>query len=139
MKEQYRIPLATFMFHSEAEHQCKPTKRIFLQIQDQITWKSFVEKFNDKYFLSLIGQQKEVESKTFTQDTNFVQFEAKFAELARFDEHSISDTKRKAHIRPTIPAPMSALHLQTYEEVCKRALFLERDLEETEQFQERKK
>lgn len=63
-EEQHKVRLSTFMFQSETEHWWKPTKRILLQTEDPISWKGFLEKFNDKYFPNLVRQQKEVEFMT---------------------------------------------------------------------------
>lgn len=81
---------------------------------------------------------------TLIQDTKTVaQDEAKFAELARFGEHCVSDTKRKTRmfergLKLTIRYRLSALHLQTYKEVYERTMFVKRDIEETQQFRDRR-
>lgn len=139
-EKQHRDNLATFMFQGEAEHLWKLTKRILVQIEDSITWKCFLEKFNDKCFPNFIRQQKDVEFMTLTLDTMTVaQQEAKFVELARYWRTLVSEAKRKAciferRLKVTIQHQFPALHLQTYEEVYKTALFVKKYFEETQQY-----
>lgn len=60
------------MFHDEARHRWKPKKIILLQTKDLITWKSFLEKFHNKYFPNFICQQKDVEFMTLIKYTKTV-------------------------------------------------------------------
>ena len=110
-------------------------KRISEARQEPITWKVFIEKFNDKYFPDCIKEQKELEFLNLIQgNLTVAKYESKFTELSRFAMHMI-DEYRKARrfergLRPAIRSRISALKLQVYTDVVERAFILEKDLEE---------
>ena len=54
--EDQKVSLAAFMLEGEAEHWWRMIKRISKIKHELITWKVFIEKFNDKYFSNCIRE-----------------------------------------------------------------------------------
>lgn len=108
-----------------------------------ITQKRFLEKFYDKYYPTSSANRKKLSLWHSLMIKTVAQYEATFAELARFGEPLVFDAKREASmfergLRLTIWHKLSVLHCKIYEEVYERALFVERDLKETQKYRERK-
>ncbi|CAD5168201.1 unnamed protein product, partial [Musa acuminata subsp. malaccensis] len=119
-------------------------KRISEIKHEPITWKAFIEKFNDKYFSDCIREQKELEFLDLIQgNLTVAKYDSKFTELSRFATHITDDEIRKAKkfergLRPAIRSRISALKLQVYADVVERALIIERDLEEIQEIRDKK-
>ncbi|XP_018685045.2 uncharacterized protein LOC103995568 isoform X2 [Musa acuminata AAA Group] len=137
--DHQKVSFATFMLEGEAEYWWKTIRRISEIRHEHITWKVFVEKFNEKYFSDYIKEQKELEFLNLVQgNLTVAKYEAKFIELSRFATYITDDESRKAKrfergLKPAIRSWISVLKLQTYADVVERAMIIEKNIEEIQE------
>ncbi|CAL9130901.1 unnamed protein product, partial [Musa textilis] len=137
--DDQKVSFATFMLEGEAEYWWKTIKRISEARHEHITWKVFVEKFNEKYFPDYIKEQKKIEFLNLIQgNLTVAKYEAKFTELSRFATHITDDESRKIKkfergLKPTIRSQISVLKLRAYVDVVERAMIIEKNIEEIQE------
>ena len=96
-----------------------------------LTWDRFLALFYVKYFPQSMRDQKVNEFETLRQGNKTVaEYEAQFAELARFAPHMVDIEYKKARkfeegLRDTILDRVNVLKLPTYVDVLERAVIAE--------------
>ena len=94
--DKEKTNLAVYMLHGQAEIWWASLKRTIFADNEEITWKEFLDVFQDKYFPMHIRDAKEMEFMNLEQDTKTVMdYEAKFSELGRYAPHIYCDERRR--------------------------------------------
>ena len=128
----------TFKLEGEVEHWWKMTKAGLEAKGKPLTRTNFLEAFYEKYFPDSVRDKKELEFQQLKQrDLTVGQYEAKFTELARFAPHLIEEDSKKVKkflrgLCPPIRSKLVPLLLDSYSEVVRRALAIEKDCEENQ-------
>jgi len=88
--DHQKVILATFTFTDEAEHWWRNTKGV-LQVRNiPLTWDSFLEEFQEKYFPRSIRDEKETEFINLKQEDGNMSVDtyvAKFIQLSRYSSY----------------------------------------------------
>ncbi|XP_028051368.1 uncharacterized protein LOC114256013 [Camellia sinensis] len=125
-----KVQLATFTLEDEARRWWMLTRTI----HQGLTWDKFLELFYDKYFPQSMRDKKVAEFETLRQGNKTVaEYEAQFAELARFAPHMVDTDYKKAQkfeggLRGAILDQVNMLKLPTYVDVLERAVIAEGNL-----------
>ncbi|CAL5404420.1 unnamed protein product [Camellia sinensis] len=125
--EIQKVQLAAFTLEDEARRWWMLTKTMY----QGLTWDRFLERFYDKYFPQSMRDKKVTEFETLRQGNKTVaEYEAQFAELARFAPHMVDTEYKKARkfeggLRSTILDRVNVLKLPTYVDVLERAVIAE--------------
>ncbi|XP_056160301.1 uncharacterized protein LOC130135362 [Syzygium oleosum] len=83
--EEEKVTLAIYQLQGNANHWWKVTKEIVFPEIITVTWTTFVEAFNGKYFSECARDRKVKEFLQLWQDNMTMdQYEAKFAQLSRY-------------------------------------------------------
>ncbi|XP_028058061.1 uncharacterized protein LOC114261934 [Camellia sinensis] len=128
--EAQKVQLAAFTLEDEARRWLMLTRTIHLGL----TWDRFLELFYDKYFPKSMQDKKVTEFETLRQGNKTVaEYEAQFAELARFAPHMVDTDYKKAckfegGLRSAILDKVNMLKLPTYVDVLERAVIAEGNL-----------
>ncbi|XP_028106251.1 uncharacterized protein LOC114305367 [Camellia sinensis] len=103
-------------------------------IHPGLAWDKFLDLFYDKYFPQSIRDKKVTEFETLRQGNKTVaEYEAQFAELARFAPHMVDTNYKKARtfeggLRSAILDKVNMLKLPIYVDVLERAVIVEGNL-----------
>ncbi|XP_028058842.1 uncharacterized protein LOC114262667 [Camellia sinensis] len=125
--EAQKVQLAAFTLEDEARRWCMHMKTV----HQGLTWDRFLELFYDKYFPQSMQDKKVTEFETLRQGNRTVaEYEAQFAELARFAPHMVDTDYKKARkfeggLRTAILDQINVLKLPTYVDVSERAVITE--------------
>ncbi|XP_028079844.1 uncharacterized protein LOC114281548 [Camellia sinensis] len=128
--EVQKVQLATFTLEDEAQRWCMLTGTV----HQGLTWDKFLELFYDKYFPQSMRDKKVIEFQTLRQGNKTVaEYEAQFAELARFAPHMVDTDYKKAQkfegeLRGAILDRVNMLELPTYVDMLERAVIAEGNL-----------
>ncbi|XP_028057089.1 uncharacterized protein LOC114261077 [Camellia sinensis] len=122
-----KVQLATFTLEDEARRWWMLTRTM----HQGLTWDRFLELFYDKYFPQSMRDKKVTEFETLKQRNKTVaEYEAQFAELARFAPHMVDTDYKKARkfqggLRSAFLDQINMLKLPTYVDVLERAIIAE--------------
>ncbi|XP_028096473.1 uncharacterized protein LOC114296377 [Camellia sinensis] len=122
--EAQKVQYAAFTLEDEARRWWMLTRTV----HQGLTWDRFLELFYDKYFPQSMRDKKVTKFETLRQgNKTVVEYEAQFAELARFVPYMVDMNYKKAQkfeggLRNTILDPVNMLKLPTYVDVLKRAV-----------------
>ena len=111
----------------------------------EITWERFKELFLEKYFLRFLQDQMELNFLELKQgNMSVVEYENKFAELARFMPTYVETDRQKAKrfqqgLKPWIRSKLAILQLDTYAAVVEKAMIAETENELFQKSKENKK
>ena len=136
--EEQKVVMTVFKLEGEVEHWWKMTKAGLEAKGKPLTRTNFLEAFYEKYFPDSVRDKKELEFQQLKQrDLTVGQYEAKFTELARFAPHLIEEDSKKVKkflrgLCPPIRSKLVPLLLDSYSEVVRRALAIEKDCEENQ-------
>ncbi|XP_028125622.1 uncharacterized protein LOC114322501 [Camellia sinensis] len=125
--EVQKVQLASFTLEDEARRWWMLTKTV----HQGLTWDRFLELFYDKYFPQSMRDKKVTKFETLRQgNRTVVEYEAQFAELARFAPHMVYTDYKKARkfeggLRTAILDQINVLKLPTYVNVLERAVIAE--------------
>ncbi|XP_028068632.1 uncharacterized protein LOC114271216 [Camellia sinensis] len=125
--EALKVQLATFTLEDEARRWWMLTRTE----HQELTWTQFLELFNDKYFSQCMRDKRVTEFETLRQGNKTVtEYEAQFAELARFAPHIVDTDYKKARkfeggLRNAILDRINVLKLPTYVEVLEKTVMAE--------------
>ncbi|XP_028107488.1 uncharacterized protein LOC114306447 [Camellia sinensis] len=128
--EVQKVQLAAFTLEDEARRWWMLTRTV----HQGLTWDRFLELFYDKYFPQSMRDKKVTEFETLRQGNKTVaEYEAQFAELARFAPHMVDTDYKKARkfeggLRSAILDRVNMLKLPTYVDVLERAVIAEGNL-----------
>ncbi|XP_028115964.1 uncharacterized protein LOC114313742 [Camellia sinensis] len=128
--EAQKVQLAAFTLEDEARRWWMLTRAV----HQGLTWDRFLELFYDKYFPQSMRDKKVTEFETLRQGNKTVaEYEAQFAELARFAPHMVDTDYKKARkfeggLRNAILDRVNMLKLPTYVDVLERAVIAEGNL-----------
>ncbi|XP_028107654.1 uncharacterized protein LOC114306582 [Camellia sinensis] len=128
--EAQKVQLVAFTLEDEARRWWILTRTI----HPGLTWDRFLELFYDKYFLQSMRDKKVTEFETLRQGNKTVaEYEAQFAELARFAPHMVDTDYKKARkfeggLQGTILDRVNMLKLPTYVDILERAVIAEENL-----------
>ncbi|XP_028075948.1 uncharacterized protein LOC114278141 [Camellia sinensis] len=128
--EVQKVQLAAFTLEDEARRWWMLTRTV----HQGLTWDRFFELFYDKYFRQSMRDKKVTEFETLRQGNKTVaEYEAQFAELARFAPHMVDTDYKKARkfergLRSAILDKVNMLKLPTYVDVLERAIIAEGNL-----------
>ncbi|XP_028052737.1 uncharacterized protein LOC114257164 [Camellia sinensis] len=128
--EAQKVQLAAFTLEDEARRWWMLTRTI----HQGLTWDRFLELFYDKYFPQSMRDKKVTEFETLKQGNKTVaEYEAQFAELARFAPYMVDTDYKKARkfeggLRSTILDKVNMLKLPTYVDVLERAVIAKGNL-----------
>ena len=131
--EEQNVVMVVFKLEGEAEHWWKMTKAGLEAKGKPLTWTNSLEAFYEKYFLDSVRDKKELEFQQLKQrDLTVGQYEAKFTKLARFAPYLIEEDSKKAKkflcgLCPPIRSKLVPLLLDSYSEVVRRALAIDKD------------
>ncbi|KAK1560346.1 hypothetical protein Q3G72_025572 [Acer saccharum] len=137
--DKQKVVFASFMLEDEADHWWDATSRILkttLPINNHITWETFKNAFNEKYFPDRVRFKMERDFLNLKQDNKSVaEYEEQFTSLSRFATQLIPDDESKGRrfldgLHPDIRSKVEVLKLTRYADVVDRALIAERSLEE---------
>ncbi|XP_028082973.1 uncharacterized protein LOC114284268 [Camellia sinensis] len=125
--EIQKVQLAAFTLEDEARRWWMLTRTMY----QGLTWDRFLELFYDKYFPQSMRDKKVTEFETLRQGNKTVaEYEAQFAELARFAPHMVDTEYKKARkfeggLRSIILDRVNVLKLPTYVDVLERVVIAE--------------
>ncbi|XP_028104481.1 uncharacterized protein LOC114303546 [Camellia sinensis] len=125
-----KVQLAAFTLEDEARRWWILTRTV----HQGLTWDRFLELFYDKYFPQSMRDKKVTEFETLRQGSKTVaEYDAQFAELARFAPHMVDTDYKKARkfeggLRSSILDQVNMLKLPTYVDVLERAIIAEGNL-----------
>ncbi|XP_028088575.1 uncharacterized protein LOC114289119 [Camellia sinensis] len=128
--EAQKVQLAAFSLEDKERRWWMLTRTT----HPRLTWDRFLELFYDKYFPQSIQDKKVTEFETLRQGNKTVaEYEAQFAELARFEPHIVDTDYKKARkfeggLRVAILDRVNMLKLPTYVDVLERAVIAEGNL-----------
>ncbi|XP_028072152.1 uncharacterized protein LOC114274432 [Camellia sinensis] len=128
--EAQKVQLSAFTLEDEARRWWILTRTV----HRDLTWGRFLELFYDKYFPQSMRDKKVTKFETLRQGNKTVaEYEAQFAELARFAPHIVDTDYKKAQkfeggLWGAILDRVNMLKLFTYVEVLERAVIAEGDL-----------
>ncbi|XP_028109546.1 uncharacterized protein LOC114308203 [Camellia sinensis] len=128
--EAQKVQLAAFTLEDEARRWWMLTRTT----HPGLAWDRFLELFYDKYFSQSVRDKKVTEFETLRQGNKTVaEYEAQFAELARFAPHMVDTDYKKARkfeerLQSAILDKVNMLKLPTYVDVLERAVIAERNL-----------
>ncbi|XP_028064936.1 uncharacterized protein LOC114268039 [Camellia sinensis] len=128
--EAQKVQLAAFTLEDEARRWWMLTRTV----HQGLTWDRFLELFYDKYFPQSMRDKKVTEFKTLRQGNRTVaEYEAQFAELARFAPHMVDTDYKKVRkfeggLQSAILDKVNMLKLPTYVDVLERAVIAEGNL-----------
>ncbi|XP_063942816.1 uncharacterized protein LOC135150444 [Daucus carota subsp. sativus] len=111
----------------------------------EISWERFKELFLEKYFPRFLQDQMELNFLELKQgNMSVVEYENKFAELARFVPTYVETDRQKAKrfqqgLKPWIRSKLAILQLDTYAAVVEKAMIAETENESFQKFKENKK
>ncbi|XP_063942407.1 uncharacterized protein LOC135150191 [Daucus carota subsp. sativus] len=111
----------------------------------EITWERFEELFLEKYFPRFLQVQMELNFLELKQgNMSVVEYENKFAELARFVPTYVETDRQKAKrfqqgLKPWIRSKLAILQLDTYAAVVEKAMIAETENESFQKSKENKK
>ncbi|XP_028103493.1 uncharacterized protein LOC114302643 [Camellia sinensis] len=122
--EAQKVQLAAFTLEDEARRWWMLTRTV----HQGLTWDRFLELFYDKYSPQSMQDKKVTEFETLKQgNKTVVEYEAQFAELARFAPHIVDTDYKKARkfeggLQNAILDRVNILKLPTYVDVLERAV-----------------
>ncbi|XP_028107489.1 uncharacterized protein LOC114306449 [Camellia sinensis] len=125
--EIQKVQLAAFTLEDEARRWWMLTR----VMHQGLTWDRFLVLFYDKYFPQSMRDKKVTEFETLRQGNKTVtEYEAQFAELARYAPHMVDTEYKKARkfeggLRGATLDRVNVLKLPTYVDVLERAVIAE--------------
>ncbi|XP_028118803.1 uncharacterized protein LOC114316338 [Camellia sinensis] len=125
--EAEKVQLASFTLEDKARRWWMLTRTI----HQGLTWDRFLELLYDKYFPQSMRDKKVTEFETLRQGNKTdAEYEAQFAELARFAPHMLNTDYKKARkfeggLRGAILDRVNMLMFPTYVDVLERAVIAE--------------
>ncbi|XP_028068902.1 uncharacterized protein LOC114271486 [Camellia sinensis] len=128
--EAQKVQLAAYTLEDEARRWWMLTRTI----HPGLAWDRFLELFYDKYIPQSVRDKKVIEFETLRQGNKTVaEYEAQFAELARFAPHMVDTDYKKVRkfevgLRSAILDKVNILKLPTYVDVLERAVIAEGNL-----------
>ncbi|XP_043694196.1 uncharacterized protein LOC122644893 [Telopea speciosissima] len=127
--DEQKVACSTYILQGEADLWWQTTKRI---LEGQlVTWAQFLELFREKYFPITVRQAKAAEFIKLQQGSmTVIDYEKKFEELSHYTPHLVATDVDKARLFESglnngIQRMVTALELNTYVEVVRRALLYE--------------
>ncbi|XP_057478100.1 uncharacterized protein LOC130765643 [Actinidia eriantha] len=136
--DEQKLTLATFMLRGEARNWWETMRRM-QNAQPEgvpISWRRFVEIFNDQYFPRIYRMQKEQEFMSLKKKTMFVvEYEEKFTALSRFAPEMVHTEDMKCRqfewgLDWQIWSRVSMFEINIYSELVNKAKIAERDVME---------
>ncbi|XP_028071743.1 uncharacterized protein LOC114274072 [Camellia sinensis] len=128
--EAQKVQLAAYTLEDEACRWWMLTRTV----HQGLTWDRFLELFYDKYFPQSMRDKKVTEFETLRQGNKTIaEYEAQFAELARFAPHMVDTDYKKVckfegGLQSAILDKVNMLKLPTYVDVLERAVIAEGNL-----------
>ncbi|XP_030538844.2 uncharacterized protein LOC115746979 [Rhodamnia argentea] len=134
--DEEKVLLAVYQPDGTANDRWKATKDGVFPKGTALSWTTFTEVFNDKYFLETARESKLVEFRNLRRGHLIVdQYEAEFARLSMYAPRYVEDPLEKMRrfrdgLRPELRSQMIAMNLRTYKEVDEWGQMIERDMRE---------
>ncbi|XP_030452087.1 uncharacterized protein LOC115673967 [Syzygium oleosum] len=122
-----KVMLAVYQLQGNASNWWEATQGRIFPEGTVPTWDAFVEAFNGKYFSKCTREQKMEKFLRLRQNHLTVdQYEAKFAELSKYEPRMIEDLVDKARrfrdgLKPELQSQLVSLNLKDYNELYERA------------------
>lgn len=129
-----KVTLATYMLESEADHWWTSMEQILLAKYTEITWKVFLDAFNEQYIPECGQRKRQADFLGLVQGGMTVdQYESRFTALCHYEPDVARNELKKTlkfigGLRPAIRSKLAPLNIRTYADAIQRAQLVEQDM-----------